>query len=137
MPTLTVTKRTPNLPAEMNFDFRQGSTLPVNFEVYVKGDGDSDYAADDLSGCTVTLVVEDSDDTAQTITNGTLTVANGLIYGDSNEKLILLITATDTAAWSGIYRYELRCVYPNADDTFPKGATLVLVAGTITVHDVV
>lgn len=88
------------------------------------------YTDDDLSGATITLDVWDEDDVnvvaAQAITAS----------GDNSNEILIEIDATETGSWSEqVYRYRVKVVWPNADDTFANGQTSFLVAGEITVRD--
>jgi hypothetical protein len=124
----TITRDFNKLPYTKDYTLRQGDTIEETYHVELNTAGS--YVDDDLSGCTVTLDVEEQDGTsaiaARAITPG----------GDSNNELTILITATDTAAWTGTYLYELKCVWPNADDSFTNGATRVLVAGKIEARNI-
>ena len=125
----TITVDFNELPYTKDYSLLQGDTIEELYHVELNTAGT--YADDNLSACTITLTVEKSDGTA-VITARAITAS-----GTYSNEIKLLITATDTAAWDGAYNYEIKCVWPNADNTFTSGATRVLVSGVITAQDVI
>jgi hypothetical protein len=115
-----------DLPHLVNYErIRQGDSITKTYAFQINS------VAKDLSACTVTLTLEEED--------GTVVIADRAITpaGGSNNEITLLITATDTASLAGLYRYEIKCVFPSADGTFPNGLTKVLVEGKINFEDVI
>lgn len=114
-----------SMPHAHDYFVRQGDNINHPWELKIN-DG-----VKDLTACTLTLTVESADDTAAIAARPVVT------SGVSGNRFSVLLTAVDTAALSGLYRYEIKCVFPVGDATFSAGATRVILAGSITVEDVV
>lgn len=124
----TVTVDWNSMPSQKSFILKQADSLNYPVQLKIKTESATTYSNFNLTSCTLTLWVKKG---------GTAVISGTTITPDAaaSGTFTVLITAAQTAAWTGEYSYEVQLVCPTGNTYFPSGATKTILEGVIKMRD--